>query len=227
MHVIEAVGMWVKHLIATVGLPGLFGGMFGQAIGVPLPSELMLAFSGFLAWEGRFPFWGVIVAGAGGDTLGACLAYFIGYHGGRPLLERFGRYFFIAQRELQAADKWFDRFGRRAVLICKLLPGIRAFGSYPAGVTRMDFWVFLGYTSIGTLAWALIFGGLGFHLGKHWDVVGQYLRPITIGLIVVALITAAAWLIIRARSYRHLTVPEASPEDRLRPGNEPVRGGMD
>src|ERR1700680_4365930 len=139
MHILEAISQFVLDLITRLGYTGLFAGMFGQAVGVPLPSELMMGFGGYLAYAHKFAFVLVVLVGAAGDTLGAIPAYFIGFYGGRPLLLRFGRFFFIAQRELAAADSWFARFGSRAVLICKLLPGIRAFRSYPAGVSRMNF----------------------------------------------------------------------------------------
>jgi len=127
------------------------------------------------------------------------VAYWIGYYGGRPLLTRFGRFFFIAQRELAAADAWFARFGSRAVLICKLLPGIRAFGSYPAGVTRMNFGVFLGYTAMGSAAFCTLFAEAGYHLGKHWDLIIEQIKPISIVLLAALAIGIAIWLVVRAR----------------------------
>src|SRR5215472_420358 len=200
MQILQAISQFVLDLISRLGYAGLFAGMFGQAVGVPLPSELMLGFGGYLAFAHQFSFPLVVLVGAGGDTAGAALAYFIGYYGGRPLLLRFGRSFFIAQREIAAADQWFARFGNRAVLICKLLPGIRAFGSFPAGVTRMNFAIFLGYTSLGALIWALVFAGLGYHLGKHWDVIIEQIKPISIGLIAALVIAIVIWLIVRARA---------------------------
>ena len=200
MHIIHVLSQFVLDLITRLGYAGLFTGMFGQAIGVPLPSELMLGFSGYLAYAHTFSFILVVLVGAAGDTVGAIAAYFIGYYGGRPVLVRFGKFFFIAQRELSAADEWFARFGNRAVLICKLLPGIRAFGSYPAGVTRMNFGVFLGYTVLGATIFALFFAGLGYHLGKHWDTVLEQLKPISIGLLALVVLAVVVWLVVRARA---------------------------
>lgn len=200
MEIVQAISQFVLDLISRLGYTGLFAGMFGQAVGVPLPSELMLGFGGYLAFAHQFSFPLVVLVGAAGDTAGAILAYFIGFYGGRPLLLRFGRFFFIAQRELAAADQWFARFGNRAVLICKLLPGIRAFGSFPAGVTRMNFAVFLGYTTLGALIWAVVFAGLGYHLGKHWDDLVEQIKPIGIGLIAALLIAIVIWLVARARA---------------------------
>lgn len=199
MHVVQAISQFVLDLITRLGYTGLFAGMFGQAIGVPLPSELMMGFGGYLAFSGTFTFFAVVLVGVGGDTLGAIAAYLIGYYGGRPLLTRFGRTFFIAQRELEAADAWFARFGNRAVLVCKLLPGVRAFGSYPAGVTRMNFGVFVAYTALGSAIFCTSFAALGFHLGKHWDLIIEQIKPIGIGLLVALIIGVVVWLVVRAR----------------------------
>lgn len=202
MQFVETLSQFVLDLVARLGYTGLFLGMFGQAVGVPLPSELMLGFAGYLAFAHRFTFFAVFLVGAAGDTAGAIAAYLIGYYGGRPLLLRFGRFFFVAQRELAAADKWFARFGNRAVLICKLLPGIRAFGSFPAGVTRMHFGVFLAYTALGAMIWSLVFVGLGFHLGKHWDTITEQIKPIGIGLLAALVVAIVVWLVARALGER-------------------------
>ena len=200
MHVIHSISHFVIQLIKHLGYAGLFAGMFGQAVGVPLPSELMLGFGGYLAYIHNFTYILVVLVGAAGDTAGAILAYFIGYYGGRPLLLRFGKSFFIAQRELTAADQWFARFGNRAVLITKLLPGIRAFGSYPAGVTRMNFRVFVGYTAIGATIFSLVFVTSGYLLGKHWDVIVEQIKPISIVLLSALVIGIVVWLILRLRA---------------------------
>ena len=200
MQILQEISQFVIQLIERLGYAGLFVGMFGQAVGVPLPSELMLGFGGYLAYIHSFTYILVVLVGAAGDTAGACLAYAIGYYGGRPLLLRFGKSFFIAQREIVAADRWFARFGNRAVLICKLLPGIRAFGSYPAGVTRMNFGIFVGYTAIGASIFSLAFVTAGYHLGKHWDLVIEQIKPISIVLLSALVIGIVVWLIIRVRT---------------------------
>jgi len=197
--VLHQLSHFVIQLIERLGYAGLFAGMFAQAVGVPLPSELMLGFGGYLAYVHNFTYILVVLTGAAGDTAGAMLAYAIGYYGGRPLLQNFGRYLFIAQRELAAADRWFARFGNRAVLIIKLLPGVRAFGSYPAGVTRMNFGAFVGYTAIGASIFSLTFVTSGYLLGKHWIVIIEQIKPISIVLLSALAVGIVAWLIVRAR----------------------------
>ena len=200
MHVIQAVTAWVVAVIAKLGYAGLLGGMFGQAIGVPLPSEVMMAFGGFLAWRETLTLPLVIAVGTAGDTLGAMVAYAIGYYGGRPLLMKFGRLFFVRRREIDRADRWFERHGPRAVFICKLMPGIRAFASFPAGVTRMSMPLFALFTLLASAIWCTAFAGFGFVLGKNWEALEDYLRPISLLLIglLVAVIMLWVWLHLRA-----------------------------
>lgn len=200
MHFLHAVSHFVIDLIARYGYAGLFAGMFGQAVGVPLPSELMLGFAGYLAYSHTLSFMLCVLVGTAGDTLGAVAGYYIGYYGGRPLILALGRRFPFAKRDLDAADKWFARFGSRAVLVIKLLPGIRAFGSLPAGVTRMHILVFIGYTALGALIWATLFVSLGFHLGKNWPMIVEHIKPIGISLLAAAVIAIVVWLIVQARA---------------------------
>lgn len=204
MHALEQhVTAWIIAVISHLGYAGLYAGMLGQAVGVPLPSELMLAFSGYLASTHVLEIIPVMIAGAAGDISGAIIAYLVGYYGGRPFLLRFGRLFFVRERELERADEWFARYGTRAVLVLKLLPGIRAFGSFPAGVTRMKVAPFLLYTMLGSVIWSILFSGIGYTLGRNWDLLGVYARPasfVLLGLVAVAIV---AWLWVHFREERH------------------------
>jgi membrane protein DedA with SNARE-associated domain len=200
MHIVHAVTAWVLHLILQLGYFGLAAGMFGQAVGVPLPSEVMMSFSGYLAWSARFTLPLVIIAGTAGDTLGALVAYAIGYYGGRPLLVHFGRMLFFRQHELERADRWFAEYGARTALICKLLPGIRAVASYPAGATRLPLGLFLGYTFIGSVIWCTAFAYIGYVLGRHWYALNHYLRPISIVLLALILVGVVAWIWLHFRA---------------------------
>lgn len=206
-HFEQELTWWIIRVISHLGYVGLYAGMLGQAIGVPLPSELMLSFSGYLASSHVLEIIPVIVVGTAGDFSGAIIAYLIGYYGGRPLLIRFGRIFFVRERELERADRWFARYGSRAVLATKLLPGIRAFGSYPAGVTRMPIAPFLLYTLLGSAIWCTLFSEIGFTLGRNWVRLGIYARPasfILLGLVVIAI---GAWLWIHLRAERQAARP--------------------
>ncbi|MDQ6779741.1 MAG: DedA family protein [Candidatus Eremiobacteraeota bacterium] len=215
-HLVEAVTAWIIAVITQVGYPGLIAGMAGQAVGVPLPSEVMLAFGGYLASTQKLSLLGVIGAGISGDTLGAIAGYLVGRHGGRPFLVRFGRFLFVREREIDRADRWFARYGSRAVLICKLLPGVRAFGSFPAGVTHMRFSTFLGYTLLGSVIWCVLFSEIGFVLGKNWETLATYVRPFSIALIGLLVLAVAAWIYFHFRGERTPHAPP-SPDAAAKP----------
>ncbi|MBV8596326.1 MAG: DedA family protein [Candidatus Eremiobacteraeota bacterium] len=204
MHEFEQhVTAWIIAVISHLGYAGLYAGMLGQAVGVPLPSEIMLAFSGYLASTHVLEIVPVMIAGAAGDVSGAIVAYLVGYYGGRPFLLRFGRLFFVRERELERADEWFARYGTRAVLVLKLLPGIRAFGSFPAGVTRMQVAPFLTYTILGSVIWSILFAGIGYTLGRNWDLLGVYARPASFVLLALVVIAIVAWVWVHVREERH------------------------
>jgi membrane protein DedA with SNARE-associated domain len=191
--------VWVRDLIEHLGYAGIFGGMLLQATGfVPLPSEVIMSFGGFSATR-SLTLWIVIVAGALGDTTGAIIAYAIGYYGGRPLLERFGKFVFVRHSDLVRVERWFDRFGSRAVFICRLLPGIRAIGSLPAGIARMHVAVFLGYTFAGATIWCVAFSMIGYTLGNQWDVLEPYVRKFTLLLLAVVVVLAGLWIWVHLR----------------------------
>ncbi|MBC5806873.1 MAG: alkaline phosphatase [Candidatus Eremiobacter antarcticus] len=212
-HLIEAATAWILGVISHLGYTGLFTGMMAQAVGIPLPSELMLSFAGYLASTHVFSLPLVIAVGAAGDIAGAVIAYLIGYHGGRPFLVKFGRFLFVRAREIDRADRWFARYGPRAVIICKLLPGVRALGSFPAGVTHMAFAPFFIYSVLGSVIWAVIFSEIGFVLGKNWETLANYVRPFSLILIGLLVVAAAFWIWSHFRGER--AAPAAADEQGL------------
>ncbi|HXW51789.1 MAG TPA: DedA family protein [Candidatus Acidoferrales bacterium] len=208
MHHFEVeLTRWIIGVISHLGYAGLFGGMLGQAVGVPLPSELMLSFSGYLASSHVLEIVPVIIAGTAGDVAGAIVAYLLGYYGGRPLLVRFGQILFVRERELERADHWFAQYGSRAVLVTKLLPGIRAFGSYPAGVTRMPAAPFLLYTLLGSAIWCTLFSEIGYTLGHNWARLGAYARPASFLLLALVVLAIVGWLWVHFRAERQAARP--------------------
>jgi membrane protein DedA with SNARE-associated domain len=198
MHLVQVfhdVTLWVLDLVGRFGYGGVFVGMMLQATGfVPIPSEVTMSFAGYLANTHKLELWLVILMGTAGDAAGAIIAYVIGYYGGRPFLERFGRAIFVRPADLARADRWFERFGSRAVFICKLLPGIRAIAALPAGITRMHVAVFLGYTTAGSLIWCGAFATLGFTLGRNWTALEPFFRRFSILLIALLVAAVGYWI---------------------------------
>src|SRR2546423_900899 len=141
----------IKNVLSTVGYPGIFLLMTIEGFGIPIPSELTMPFSGFLASTAggsKFVLPFVIAVGAAGEISGGIIAYAVGYFGGRPALERYGSIVFLSPEELERGETWFGKYGDWIVLVTRLLPAIRSFIALPAGVVRMPFWRFLVYGAI-------------------------------------------------------------------------------
>lgn len=192
--------------ISSMGYLGIIVAMALESACIPLPSEVIMPFSGYLVSQGRFSLLGVAVAGALGCSLGSVLAYYVGVYGGRPFIERYGRYFLITRHELALADRWFERYGDKATFISRLLPVIRTFISLPAGISRMNFPRFLIYSFVGSLPWTFALAYVGMKLGEHWERVGDVIRKLDF-LIVGGLIGLVVWFL-----WRRLAGNRSAPE---------------
>ena len=168
-HILEIVGAWIVSVISAGGYGGIMLLMAIESACIPLPSEIIMPFSGYLVYTGRFSLWAVATAGAIGCNLGSVVAYEIGYFGGRPLVERWGRYIFLSKRELAIAERFFERRGSVAVLIARMLPVIRTFIALPAGIARMPRVKFHIFTFLGSWPWCFLLAYIGVRLGERWD----------------------------------------------------------
>jgi len=184
--------------ISTLGYGGIALLMAIESACIPLPSEIIMPFSGYLVFTGELTLWAVALAGAVGCVLGSLVAYWIGAHGGRPLVEKHGKYVLISQHDLHLADRWFQKHGEMTIFIGRLLPVVRTFIAFPAGVARMSLWRFNLYTFAGSLIWCYALGWIGMKLGAHWTVLGAYFHEFDaiIGLVLAA---GFAWYV-----WRHL-----------------------
>ena len=164
-------------IVATIGALGYLGVVLMMAIEsacIPLPSEVIMPFAGYLVSTGRFNLQLVAIAGALGCLLGSYLAYFVGASGGRWFLLRYGRWVLIAPHEVELADRFFERWGAPAVFFSRMLPVVRTFIAFPAGVARMRLLPFSIYTLAGSYPWCLALAYIGMKLGQHWDTLGPY-----------------------------------------------------
>ncbi len=168
-HIIEILAAWIVSVISAMGYLGVMFLMAIESACIPLPSEVIMPFSGYLVYTGRFSLFWVATWGAIGCNVGSVLAYEIGYFGGRPLVERYGRYILLSKRELDWADRFFRRRGAIAVLIARLLPVIRTFIALPAGIARMPRVKFHIYTFVGSWPWCFLLAYIGMRLGEQWD----------------------------------------------------------
>jgi membrane protein DedA with SNARE-associated domain len=190
-------------IIATISATGYGGVVLMMAIEsacIPLPSEVIMPFAGYLVSTGRFSLQAVAIAGAVGCLVGSYVAYFAGVHGGRPFLERYGRYVLIPPHELEIADHFFWRWGSAAVFFSRLLPVVRTFIALPAGIARMDLGRFSIYTLIGSYPWCLALAYAGMKLGQHWRDLAPYFHRFDTVIGVVLVVGAAAFLYNRIRA---------------------------
>ncbi len=190
-ELIEAVARFVTNYIAALGYWGVGIGMAIESANIPLPSELILPFGGYLVSTGQLNFYGAVMAGTVGGTVGSVLSYYLGLWGGRPLLIRYGRYFGFSMKHLEMADRWFKRYGEATVFFTRLMPVIRTFISLPAGISGMNFKRFLIYTFLGSLPWSILLVYVGLKLGQNWDAIKPWFHRldvvIVLGIVAVVL----------------------------------------
>ena len=168
-RIIEILSAFIVATISALGYSGIVLLMAIESACIPLPSEVIMPFSGYLVYTGRFNLWAVAIAGAFGCVVGSLIAYWVGLRGGRPLIEKYGKYVLISHHDLDIADRWFAKHGELIVFASRLLPIIRTFIAFPAGVARMNLKRFVIYTFAGSLPWCLGLAYVGQKLGEQWD----------------------------------------------------------
>jgi membrane protein DedA with SNARE-associated domain len=209
----------VQHLIATYGYVAILLLMAAESACIPVPSELIMTFGGALAAGAvpgsRLNLIGVIIAGVAGNVLGSYVAWAVGRYGGQPALRRWGRRFWLRERELDRAIRWFDRYGPRAVLIGRVLPVVRTFISLPAGIAGMKPLRFGIYTTIGCIPWTAALAWAGYAVGANWQSIVNGFRGPTyiIAAVVVLALAFAIWRFVRWRKAA-LAEPEDQRPDR-------------
>jgi membrane protein DedA with SNARE-associated domain len=189
-HLIDLVVTLVTGTISLVGYWGILVLMTLESACIPIPSEIIMPFSGFLVSAGKLELIWVTLCGAFGNLLGAVITYAIGYYGGRPFVMKYGKYFFIKEKEVHHAEKFFERWGDFAVFLARNLPIIRTFISLPAGVAEMNFPKFALFSFIGSIPWCFALAYLGYLLGSNWMLIRQYghILDILAGILIVAFI---------------------------------------
>ena len=193
----ELIAFLAKFIIDTISFSGYLGVILLMAIEsacIPLPSEIIMPFSGYLVFRGDFELFRVALAGAFGCVVGSIPAYDLGLYGGRPLVEKYGKYILISQKDLDLADRWFQRYGDWAIFFSRLLPVVRTFISFPAGVARMNVPRFVLYTFVGSFPWCLGLAYAGMKLGQNWDTLGVYFHKFDLVIGVIIALGAAYYL---------------------------------
>ena len=166
-HFVTLIAAFVIATISGLGYLGIVLLMAIESACIPLPSEVIMPFAGYLVFTGRFDLLLAATAGALGCNLGSAAAYAVGYFGGRPLVERWGRYVLMSHRDLDLVDRFFVRYGGITVFLCRVLPVVRTFIALPAGIARMPPLRFHVYTFVGSWIWCYVLAYIGFRLGER------------------------------------------------------------
>jgi membrane protein DedA with SNARE-associated domain len=200
-RILEALAAFVIYVISSMGLPGIVLLMAIESACIPLPSEVIMPFSGYLVFLGQYSLWSVGLAGAFGCVVGSIPAYYLGMYGGRPLIEKYGKYILISRHDLDMADRWFERHGEAIVFFARLLPVIRTFIAFPAGVAQMNMKRFIVYTFAGSLPWCLGLAYIGMVMGERWTTLRYYFHKfdLVIGAVILA---GIVWYVRRHLKHR-------------------------
>ena len=198
--IVNDVVNWCTNVIAVFGLPGIFVLMLLESACIPIPAEATMMFAGFAVSQGKMGLAAAITVGVAGNVVGAWLVYYVGLYGGRPFIERYGRYILLRHEHIDLTERWFARYGPITVFFCRMLPGVRSFVSLPAGVARMPLWKFTLYTALGCVPFVAFLTWLGVKVGANWQRLEQDFKWLDYA-VVAAIVALIVWAV--ARRLRH------------------------
>ena len=200
MHesILEIIAFWVMDVISNLGYPGIFFLMAAESALIPIPSEIIMPFSGFLVSEGRFSLLAISIVGALGNLAGSWVAYAIGYYGKdkivRAFVKKYGKLILLTEDEYDSALKLFQKYGQWVAAVARVLPAIRTVISLPAGIAKLSFLRFSALTFLGSLIWSFFLGYLGVILGENWQTIRPYFRKFDVLIIAITLILVGGYL---------------------------------
>jgi membrane protein DedA with SNARE-associated domain len=200
--VLESIASSIQQFIHDVGYPGLLVLIILESTLVPVPSELVMPFAGFLASRGEFSLPVVLAVNTIGAAIGSTISYLIGFYAGRPFLERYGKWFLLRRDDIEKTHAFFEKRGRVTVFLARFLPVIRHVISVPAGIARMRYDAFLLLTCLGATIWGGALIVLGYYLGAQWDTFASTLKHIDLlvgALIVLAVIAVVVRFVLRRK----------------------------
>jgi len=197
-QIISVLTNFIIHTISSMGYSGVAVLMAIESACIPLPSEIIAPFAGFVAYQGKFTLWGIALAGGVGSMLGSWLTYEIGKYGGRPFVEKYGKWVLISRHDLDIADRFFARYGHLSTFIGRLLPVVRTFISLPAGIARVKLVPFLFYSFVGSVIWTYVLAYFGMKLGENWASLRDRLHGFDTAIIILIVLGVVWWV------YRHI-----------------------
>lgn len=199
--ILEFLAAIVVAIINKAGYTGVCLAMTIESACIPLPSEIIMPFSGYLISKGEFVMLWVVVAGTLGNLIGSIIAYWVGVIGGRPFIEKYGKYILMNHHDLEIAERWFNKYGQATIFFTRNMPVVRTFISLPAGIAKMNFFKFCLYTTIGSIPWNFALTYLGMTFGERWHTT---LSPIfhKFDIVIGIVIAVGVYIFIK----RHLKI---------------------
>lgn len=195
---IDPILQVIRDRVADWGYVGVAFMMAIESANIPLPSEAIMPTAGILVQQGKMDIHLAALAGAIGCVLGSIPSYFLGLYGGRPFLQKYGKWFLLREKDLDLADKWVDKYGDVTFFICRMLPVVRTFISFPAGVLKAHFGMFVASTFIGSLIWCYFLTWVGIKFGENMEMFVDLWHKFDIAIVAVGLVGFGVYL------YRHL-----------------------
>ena len=202
---LEAFSDWVQGIVRAGGYPVVFALIALESTLIPIPSELVMPFAGFMAWKGEFSLPVILVINSVGAVIGSGVVYWIGVVGGKPFLVSYGKYFLVRQHEIERTEAFFARHGKKTIFIARFLPVIRHIISVPAGIARMPLPGFFLQTFLGATLWGGTLILLGYYVGANWEALTSALKRVdhVIGaILVLALVALGIRFVVRRRRER-------------------------
>jgi membrane protein DedA with SNARE-associated domain len=203
--ILEWLSNTIIHIIDSAGYAGIFILMAVESANIPVPSEIIMPFSGYLVFLGKFNLLWVALWGAAGNLIGSLISYYLGYFGGRQFLEKYGKFFFVTKHDLALADGWFDKYGSITAFVSRMLPIVRTFISFPAGVARMNILKFSIYTFAGSFIWSFILAYVGVIMGENWKNLEVYFRKFDWAIAILIVLGVIWWVRRHVRNIKHET----------------------
>lgn len=217
MEAIEhQIVLFLQNLIQTIGWAGIVLAMAIESACVPLPSEVTMPLAGWMLIQAKglsvlHTFWAGWW-GAVGCTIGSVFTYWVGAKGGRPFLEKYGKYFLVRAHDIEVADRWFSKYGEHTAFFSRLLPVVRTFISLPAGIARMNFIKFSVWSFVGSFIWCWALGWGGYVLGAHWERVRDLMRPFDIPIVIIVGVAGGVFIYRRLKTRRQESVTIGAKE---------------
>ncbi|KZB92885.1 hypothetical protein A2U94_02645 [Bacillus sp. VT 712] len=190
------MGAFLTDLLELLTSFGYIGIALGLMVEI-IPSEIVLAYGGYMVTKGIITFWGAVIAGIIGGTIAQWFLYWIGAYGGRPFLQKYGKYLFIREKHLDVSEKWFKEYGTGIVFTARFVPVVRHAISIPAGIAKMSFWKFTFLTILAMVPWSILFVYLGIQLKENWINIEEIATSYTIPFIVFALVGVVLYFVFK------------------------------